>query len=242
MDQPVNESKPDGFVDIPFTYQHIDRYVIRTKILHALKEAMPMFRGSLLDIGCGAQPYRKMIEEQTEVSKYIGLDLEGGRDYPGLFNPDVYWDGVHLPFVEGSFQSIMATEVMEHVDYPDRFLQEVHRVLESGGIFFFTVPFLWNLHEVPHDAYRYTPFRMEKHLSENGFREIEIRAGGGWHAAMAMMLGLWVGRAPMSRRNQGMLARLIKPLMAYLLKKDVRPAAPFREGLMITNIYGWARK
>jgi SAM-dependent methyltransferase len=242
MDQPVKEKKPDGFLDIPFNFSQIDRYVIRRAILHALNEALPMFRGSLLDIGCGAQPYRSMIEIQSKINAYKGLDLEGGRSYPGEKKPDEYWDGNQIPFTDGSFQTIIATEVMEHVDYPDRFLNEVYRVLETGGLFFFTVPFLWNLHEVPNDAYRYTPFRMEKHLAVNGFREIEVRAGGGWHASLAMMLGLWVKRAPLSISKRRILVRIIKPLMAYLLKKDLRPVAPFREGLMITNLYGWARK
>jgi SAM-dependent methyltransferase len=232
--------KQDGFIHIPFTAGNLDRYQVRVSILHALNEALPLFKGRLLDVGCGRMPYRQYILDNAKVSSYTGMDLHNALVYDTRVKPDILWDGKRIPIPDGSFDSAMATEVLEHVPDPTATLREVHRVLVPGGTFFFTVPFLWNLHEVPHDEYRYTPFSLQRHLAEAGFRKITLQAMGGWHASLAQMLGLWVRRAPMSPFKRSMLSWLLKPLARFLLSKDRKPAPPFREGQMITGLYGWA--
>ena len=131
---------------------------------------------------------------------------------------------------------------MEHCPNPEVVLKEVYRLLKPGGIFFFTVPFLWNLHEVPHDEYRYTPFSLERHLRNSGFKDIDLQATGGWHAAMAQMLGLWVRRSPMSSFKKKYVSIILKPIMRYLIKIDKNSNIKFVEGQMITGLYGTVRK
>jgi SAM-dependent methyltransferase len=136
----------------------------------------------------------------------------------------------------------MATEVLEHCPEPNITLMEINRVLKPGGVFFFTVPFLWNLHEVPHDEFRYTPFAFERILKESGFIDIQIFASGGWHGALAQMLGLWVRRSPISPVKRKILSKLFKPLIRFLINRDVFKKNIFNEGQMITGLYGWAKK
>jgi SAM-dependent methyltransferase len=121
-------------------------------------------------------------------------------------------------------------------------LKEVYRVLKKDGIFFFTVPFLWNLHEVPHDEYRYTPFSLQRHLENSGFRDINIKATGGWHASMAQMLGLWVRRSPLHPLKRKWFSILLKPVIKQLILKDSKSTPMFVEGQMITGLYGTAKK
>jgi len=59
---------------------------------------------------------------------------------------------------------------------------------------------------------------------------------------MAQMLGLWLKRAPLSNRKRKWLFKLIKPTIAYLLKKDKFHKVSFTEGQMITGLSGWAKK
>jgi len=132
--------------------------------------------------------------------------------------------------------------VLEHCPEPEMVLKEVFKVLKPEGIFFFTVPFLWNLHEVPNDEYRYTPFSLERHLKNAGFKEINLNATGGWHAAMAQMLGLWVRRSPMSNTKRKWLSILLKPIIQFLIKMDIPAQITFKEGQMITGLYGTAKK
>lgn len=230
------------FIDIKLNVKNLDKYIIRSAIFNALKEVLINFNGELLDIGCGKMPYKNYILEHSAVSNYLGLDIETAVVYDKHIRPDFTWDGITMPFEDASFDCAFGTEVLEHCPQPELVLKEVYRVLRPGGVFFFTVPFLWNLHEVPHDEYRYTPFSLQRHLKNSGFTDINIKATGGWHASMAQMLGLWVRRSPMSKKKRNFLSKLFKPIITYLIKLDNPGAVQFKEGQMITGLYGIVRK
>lgn len=230
------------FINIPLSIENLDRYYIRTSIFNAVKLMLPRFNGELLDIGCGKMPYKDYILENSKVEKYVGLDIENALEYDRSIKPDFTWNGSIMPFNDNSFECALGTEVLEHCREPEKVLKELYRVLKQDGVFFFTVPFLWNLHEVPHDEYRYTPFSLQRYLEKTGFKEVEIKATGGWHASMAQMLGLWVRRSPMSKKKRKYLSIILKPIIGYLIKLDKNTTVQFIEGQMITGLYGIAKK
>ncbi|WP_167342347.1 class I SAM-dependent methyltransferase [Nonlabens sp. SY33080] len=232
----------NSFTKLHFSTSQLDLYYIRTSIFNALCKSLPMFKGDLLDIGCGKMPYKEYILENAAVDSYLGLDIENALIYDETVKPDVTWDGVQMPFKDASFDTAFGTEVLEHCPEPDVTLKEVYRVLKSDGVFFFTVPFLWNLHEAPNDYYRYTPFALELHLKEAGFQDIELYATGGWHASMAQMLGLWVKRSPMSSLKKKIGATCLKPIIKALIKWDSKQKVELKDGQMITGLYGTAIK
>ncbi len=230
------------FINIPFTSSNLDRYTIRTAIFNAIKESIHLFEGDLIDIGCGKMPYKEYILEHSKTKKYIGLDIESALLYDNAVKPDYTWNGIKMPFEDDSFNCAFGTEVLEHCPEPEVVLKETYRVLRRNGVFFFTVPFLWNLHEVPNDAYRYTPFSLERHLKNSGFKDIQIKATGGWHASMAQMLALWVKRSPMSSGKRKWFIFILKPFIKALINKAHAEKAVFKEGQMITGLYGFAKK
>lgn len=232
----------DNFINSEFSTDNIDLYVVRTSIKKALDNALPNLNGILLDIGCGKMPYKEYILNNSHVNKYVGLDIESALTYDVGVKPDYTWNGITMPFENESFDSAFGTEVLEHCPDTELILKEVFRVLKPGGVFFFTVPFLWNLHEVPHDEYRYTPYSLERHFRNSGFTQIEIKATGGWHASMAQMLGLWVKRSPMNGRKRKWATKIVKPLMKKLIKMEGNTNVKFQEGQMITGLYGIVRK
>ena len=233
---------PDNFTSIPFTTENLDRFIIRTSIFNAIAESSKKFKGEFLDIGCGKMPYKNYIFKHSPITKYVGLDIETAIEYDAAVKPDHVWDGISMPFEPEIFETAFATEVLEHCPRPEVVLKEAYRVLRPGGVFFFTVPFLWPLHEVPHDEYRYTPYSLQRLLGEAGFSGIEIKATGGWHASLAQMLGLWLRRAPLTGKRKKYLAIIIKPIMKRLLKWDKFSTVDFKEGQMITGLYGIAYK
>ncbi|MDR1504531.1 MAG: methyltransferase domain-containing protein [Prevotella sp.] len=233
--------KYDNFTNIPFTTDNLDRYFIRSSIFNALKSSLPYFRGELLDVGCGQMPYREYILQNSSVEKYTGLDIETAIEYNKNIKPDYTWNGITMPFENNSYDTILATEVLEHCPDPNKVLQEIHRVLRKDSCIFLTIPFLWPLHETPHDEYRYTPFALNRLLKDAGFNNIKIYAGGGWHASLAQMLGLWVRRSGLSLRKMKYLSIILKPVIKYLLKKDI-PPTEFSGCLMITNLFAIATK
>jgi len=222
--------------------KNIAVFVIRRSILRAFEKYLGLFNGKLLDVGCGKMPYREFILKHSNVSEYVGIDIESAKEYDAAIKPDLLWDGIELPIENESYDTILATEVLEHCPDTELVLKEIFRVLNSGGVFFYTVPFLWNLHEVPHDEYRFTPFSLERHIKKVGFKEIEIVALGGWHASLAQLLGAWVKRSPIRKRYRILLMPIIKIIMLLLIKQSEKEKIQFREGQMITGLYGVAIK
>lgn len=233
---------PDNFINIPFTSKNLDLYVVRNSILRAINWGLPQMHGKLLDVGCGKMPYRKYILQNSEITEYIGVDIESEIGYHEKVKPDHFWDGNTLPFPDNSYDTIFCTEVLEHVPDTLSFLKETNRVLKPGGVFFFTTPFLWPLHDVPHDEFRLTPFSMERYFKSSGFENFEINPLGGWHASLAQILGLWVRRSPLHPRIRKWLSKFLKPIILHLIKKDALIEHKFSEGQMITGLYGTAEK
>jgi SAM-dependent methyltransferase len=162
--------------------------------------------------------------------------------YDDTVKPDYTWDGLNMPFGDNSFNTLMATEVLEHCPDPMQVINEMKRVLKPGGLLFFTVPFLWNLHEVPHDEYRYTPFSLQRIFKECGMEEIELFAHGGWNMSMAQMIGMWVTATKRGARRRRW-AKLLNPVIKRLMKKDMQQQpVSFEDGMMINGMYGMVRK
>jgi SAM-dependent methyltransferase len=234
--------KYDGFTKIILSKNNLDVYLIRTSIFNALKNSLQHLNGRLLDIGCGKMPYKEYILENSEVNDYIGLDIEGALEYDSTVKPDITWDEKNLPFDDNSFDCTICTEVLEHCFETGIVLKEIFRVLKPDGVLFFTIPFLWNLHEVPRDEYRFTPFSIERHLKSSGFKVPYIKATGGWHSSLAQMMGLWVRRAPIQNKVRIILSWCFKPMVNYLINQDKKYPVKFDEGQMITGLYGIAKK
>lgn len=227
------------FTDLKLTNDNLQNYVIRANILKAITDVIPSFHGNLLDSGCGCMPYKDLILSNQKITNYVGLDIDTGLNYYDV-KPDVLWDGVKMPFENNSFDVIMSTEVLEHILNPDIYLLEVKRVLKPDGLFFFTVPFLMPLHEVPHDYYRYTPYSLEMIFKRVGFTNINIKPMGGFNAALAQMIGQWVNMYLWGNKKK--LIRIIaKPLIKFLYLRDIAPQN-FNNSTMIVGISGTVTK
>lgn len=231
-----------NFIEVPFEIENLDRWYIRQSILKSLTNNLFHLEGRLLDIGCGQMPYKDYILKYSKVKEYVGVDIESALIYNPVIKPDVIWDGKQLPLDSETFNCSIGTEVLEHCAEPEVLMREVYRVLKPGGVFFFTVPFLWNLHEVPNDEYRYTPFSLKRHLNNSGFQDVEMEATGGWHASMAQMMGLWVRRSYIPANKRKILSTLVKPVIKYLVNLDKLENVKFENGQMITGIAGIAKK
>jgi SAM-dependent methyltransferase len=207
------------FLAMPLRPKTMVFYSPRAVILASVSKEAKSFRGRVLDIGCGLMPYRKMIESNPRVEKYVGMDL-AKPTYYGQVEPDLKWDGETIPLDDESVDCAMATEFLEHYSAPEKILLEIRRVLKPGGRFYGTVPFIWNLHEIPYDEYRYTPYSLERHLKNAGYRNIEIKSLGGWNCAFAQMIGLWIHFSAMRRSVRLVLRWLLFPFYVLLLKTD----------------------
>ncbi len=150
-------------------------------LAHKLYQLRELVRGRVLDVGCSTKPYQPLFDHN--VTQYVGADVP----FAGHANPviDVFSRAEYLPFQGESFDTVLLTEVLEHVPDPGSALQEVARVLVPEGKAIVSVPFMYRVHEAPYDFYRYTPFSM-KHLAEAaGLRVSEVKTRGGYFTVFA---------------------------------------------------------
>lgn len=140
-------------------------------IYRDVREATRDLRGRLLDLGCGNSPYRHLLSTDIQYIGYDG-DRQGSR-------PGVVGSVGSLPFGDGVFDTILSTQVLEHVADPLAMLAEAARVLKPGGRLILTAPQYWRLHEEPHDYFRFTRYGLEHLLGQAGLEIDSIKAQGG---------------------------------------------------------------
>lgn len=201
----------------------------------------PQFKGRVLDVGCGRMPYKRLIlSDSSGATSCVGLDLPSP-----YFKPDLTWDGKVIPLPDASVDSALLTEVLEHCPDAQAILTEVNRVLRPGGFLFLTVPFIWPIHTVPHDEFRYTPYSLRRILERSGFPEPSIEATGGRHAMLAVILGLWVRRRKLTSRlhvvTKTVLSILLWPVIQLLVAIDDRPTE-FGESTLLVGLAATAYK
>lgn len=164
-------------------------FFVRRGLFIHIKTLAAKQTGQLMDFGCGRKPYRNLF---TNVTAYIGVDIEQtGHDHSNS-QIDVFYDGKTLPFGEDSFDSIFCSEVLEHVFNIDEVLPELKRVLKKDGQILITVPFCWNEHEIPYDFGRYTSFGIKHLLEKHGFSIIEIRKSGHFSQVISQLASLYI--------------------------------------------------
>jgi SAM-dependent methyltransferase len=145
-------------------------------IWNDLKAELAGATGTVLDVGCGAQPYRCLLPACVE---YQGIDTADARANFGYDIPDtVYFAGSTWPVADGNVDCVLVTETMEHVFDTRQFLAEANRCLAPGGRIVGTVPFSVRWHFVPHDFWRFTPSCLKKLLESAGFGDVAVFARG----------------------------------------------------------------
>jgi uncharacterized protein YbaR (Trm112 family) len=96
----------------------------------------------------------------------LGLEVGSGsrRLYPNIINldigpfpeVDIIADGANLPFQNGCLDYVIIDVVLEHVKYPQQFVQEAYRTLKKSGILYLSVPFVHPYHSFPVDYHRFS--------------------------------------------------------------------------------------
>ncbi len=141
-------------------------FIIRYNLLKTLKKSLKELSGKVLDFGCGSSPYKSIIK----FDEYVRVDFSNDAHPIGNSVIDVFYDGSTLPFENNTFDSILCTEVFEHIPNLDHIVKELHRVLKPQGKILISVPFIWNEHEIPNDYQRLSRFGLRLLLENNGFK------------------------------------------------------------------------
>jgi SAM-dependent methyltransferase len=138
----------------------------------------------ILDAGAGEGQYAHRFTRQ----RYYGVDLAVGDkawDYSKL---DAVADLTALPFRAGIFDAAINMVTLEHLREPSLALAEIARTLAPGGRLLIAAPHEWEVHQAPHDYFRYTRFGLQYLLEKAGLEVVEIRPAGGYFRLLARRL------------------------------------------------------
>ena len=177
-------------------YQAVERRLpafLRRHLLHfesSIEEAVAAFARDLpenarvLDAGAGEMRHASHFQGQ----RYVGVDLAVGDPGWNYRKLDVIADLTALPFPSKSFTAIINIVTLEHVRDPLAALKEMRRTLIQHGRALIIVPHEWEVHQSPHDYFRYTRHGMQHLLQSAGFTEPSIEPVGGYFRLLARRL------------------------------------------------------
>jgi len=170
--------------------EHVDRLrttevgISSTLYLHlkplfaGLEQASAHARGRMLDLGCGNKPYQAMFAKR--VSEHVGCDVVQSSERC----VDILCPATAIPIEDGAFDTVLCTQVIEHVADHKLVLKEAFRLLKPEGKLILSAPMYWPLHEEPYDFFRFTKHGLDYLLKETGFVQVEmIPNGGKWALA-----------------------------------------------------------
>jgi len=145
--------------------------------------AAPAASGILLDYGCGGQPYRELFSRF--VTQYIGADVAPAE---GIKLDLLFRAGEPLDLPDHSVDTILSSQVLEHVPDPHIYLSECKRLLRPAGRLIISVPMQFRQHEKPYDFLRFTRFGLENLLQREGLQVLDLRPCGGAYALLGQIL------------------------------------------------------
>lgn len=166
---------------------------VRRHILHfecEIEDAVRSFARQLpagvrvLDAGAGESQYALHFPRQ----RYCAVDLAVGDpawDYSRL---DAVADLTALPFPSATFEAALHLVTIEHLREPACALAEIARTLKPGGQLLVAAPHEWEVHQAPHDYFRFTRYGLAYLLERAGLEVCELRPAGGYFRLLARRL------------------------------------------------------
>jgi len=161
---------------------------------------LPKFN-RILDIGSQNAPYKKYLRYK----RYFTLDIDKGS------SPDILGDICTLKWREEDFDLILMTEVLEHLESPEKAIKKCYRLLKKRGLILVTTRFIHPYHPCPKDFYRFTEDSLKSLFKD--FSRIEIFPQGN------RLLALWFF---LTENKFAFLLKLLNPLIARINFKDKR--------------------
>lgn len=207
-------------------------FFARRGLLRELKPLLAVLDGDVLDVGCGRMPYRKF----TRAKRYVGVDIDSPVTRQ-LAAADIFYDGHTLPFPAESFDTVLCSQVLEHVFEPENFLREIARVLRPGGKLVLTVPFVWDEHEQPQDFGRYSSFGLAALLNRTGFTlEVQRKAVAGPWAIVQLASGYFFKLTQTRSRVLNLAAQFLLIAPVNIVGGACAAVLPRNDDLYLDNI------
>ena len=161
----------------------------------------------VLDYGCADVPYRHFFPADVE---YVPADLPGNPHAVLELDPEG-----RIPSEDQSFDAVVSTQVLEHVEDPARYLAECARVLRPGGRLLLSTHGVFVYHPDPDDYWRWTCAGLKRVVTDAGL-EVERFDGIIGLAATGLQLVQDAFYYQLPRRLQPVVAFVMQALIAFV--------------------------
>jgi SAM-dependent methyltransferase len=195
-------------------------------------------RCRVLDVGAGAGQYRGLFSQ----CEYLAHDFAQEPSTIGLYTPLDYISDIEaIPVPNASFDVVLCTEVLEHVPEPIKAVNEMSRILRSGGRLYLSAPLGSWLHQEPYHYYGgYTPHWYRRFLDAAGFDVQSIEPNQRFFSAFGQeALRFAEVVDPRKARAGGFVGRLVLGILwlgAFPLSRAAAMLAPTLDRLDLEQI------
>jgi SAM-dependent methyltransferase len=192
-----------------------------------------------VDIGCGGQPFRELLQQIGY--SYCGVDVNP----EGRPSVDVLW-AADEPLPEelvrrGPFDFLLCTEVIEHVADWQAAFANFGLLLAPSGRALITAPFFYQPHEEPYDFWRPTIHAIDYYARRTGLNALYRQAAGDVWDVLGTMLATCKFLPSSARLADHLLAKAIRvasrlmcrAILRGVLQPRVRAEAP----LYLSNVF-----
>lgn len=186
-------------------------------------------KGKLIDLGCGKVPLFEAYKNY--VTENICVDWENTR------HKNEYLDyecdlTKQLPFKDEEFETLILSDVLEHIPQPEKLWQEMYRILAPNGKVILNVPFFYPLHEEPHDYYRYTEYALRRFAEQSDFNILLLQPIGGTPVILADLFAKHLQFVPLIGRRlavvlQCVTSAFIRTALGEKLSEETGKKYPF---------------
>jgi ubiquinone/menaquinone biosynthesis C-methylase UbiE len=147
-------------------------YLLNNYLRKAYENVIPRLlkpdkKYTILDYGCGIKPYYYLFEKN--INNYIGIDI--GDNPRADQKIDV---GEKLKFENNQFDFVLSSQVLEHVENYEQYLEESYRVLKQNGYLLLSTHGTWQYHSSPYDFYRWTAYSLKRLITKHHYEIIEF--------------------------------------------------------------------
>lgn len=136
----IDSENFDYFEKRPAGTEHDERRV-RENIIRTISRSS----NKILDVGSGSAWLAKHFTQNNKYVYSMDISIKNIKTALGLINNNYHnglvADSFSLPFADNIFDTVVASEVIEHVISPENFLNELFRVVKPGGQLIISTPY-----------------------------------------------------------------------------------------------------
>ena len=186
-------------------------------------------KGKLLDLGCGKVPLFIVYKDYTTDCVCVDWNNTSHTNEYLDFECDITNT---LPFRDWEFDTIILSDVLEHISEPEHLWREMSRLLAPGGRVIMNVPFYYWVHEAPYDYYRYTEFKLRDFVESSGLKLLQLSSIGGVPEIMTDIFAKNICSVPIIGRFFAVFAQwitfvFIKTKFGKKVSEATKKAFPF---------------